>query len=340
MTSTPGAPDISVIIVNHNGRRWLEACLSAVGAQDVPGVEVVLVDNDSSDGSLDLVRERFRAVRLAPAERNLGFAEGNNLGARMARGRYLAFLNNDTEPAPDWARALRRALDVDPSIGLATSQIVYLHDPSIVDSAGDGYLRAGGAFKRLHGQPAALAGESADVFGACGAAFMIRRDLFRELGGFDSDFFMVYEDVDLSFRARLLGYRCVYAADAVVRHAGSASLGRLSPSAVFFGQRNLEWTYLKNMPWPLLLRSLPSHVLYDTAAGVRLASAGLLGSFVKAKWAAVAGIPRILKKRASEQRRRRSTAAALWRAMESGWIRQKYREKQFDFRRGATRTSS
>ena len=339
MTSTPGAPDVSVIIVNHNGRQWLEPCLSALTAQGAPGVEVVLVDNNSSDGSLDLVRERFRDVRLVTAESNLGFAEGNNLGARMARGRYLAFLNNDTIAAPDWARALQRALEVDPSIGLATSQIVYLHDPSIVDSAGDGYLRAGGAFKRLHGQPAALAAESADVFGACGAAFMIRRDLFRELGGFDADFFMVYEDVDLSFRARLRGYRCVYAADAVVRHAGSASLGRLSPSAVFLGQRNLEWTYVKNMPWPLLLRSLPSHVLYDTAAALRLASAGLLGSFLRAKWAAVAGLPRVLKKRTAEQRRRRSSAAVLWRAMESGWIRQKYREKQFDFRRDATRTS-
>jgi GT2 family glycosyltransferase len=339
MTSNPVPADVSIIIVNHNGRRWLESCLSAVVAQDVSGVEVVLVDNDSSDGSLELVRERFRGVRIAPADRNLGFAEGNNLGAGMAGGRYLAFLNNDTVPAPDWVGALRRAIESDPSIGLATSRIVYLHDPSIVDSAGDGYLRAGGAFKRLHGQPAALAGESTDVFGACGAAFMIRRDLFHELGGFDADFFMVYEDVDLSFRARLRGYRCIYAADAVVRHAGSATLGRLSPLAVFYGQRNLEWTYLKNMPWPLLLRSLPTHVLYNAAAAVRFTPAGLFGSFVRAKWAAVAGIPRMLKKRTLEQRRRRSSSAVLWRAMESGWIRRKYLEKQFDFS-GATRTSS
>jgi hypothetical protein len=340
MVSHPVPAEISIVIVNFNGRRWLEPCLSAVIAQDVPGIEVVLVDNDSSDGSIDLVRERFRTVRIAPAGRNLGFAEGNNFGARLAGGRYLAFLNNDTVPAPGWARALRRALEGDPSVGLAASRILYLHDPSIVDSAGDGYLRAGGAFKRWHGQPATLAGESSEVFGACGAAFMIRRDLFEELGGFDPDFFMVYEDVDLSFRARLRGSRCIYAADAVVRHAGSATLGRLSPLAVFYGQRNLEWTYLKNMPWPLLLRSLPNHLLYDSAAAVRFASAGLLGSFIRAKWAAAAGMPRLLKKRAGEQRRRRSSAAVLWDAMESGWIRRKYVEKQFDFRREPTRSGS
>jgi GT2 family glycosyltransferase len=210
---------------------------------------------------------------------------------------------------------------------------VYLDDPSIVDSAGDGYLRAGGAFKRFHGQPAAHAGEAADVFGACGAAFMIRRGLFEELGGFDEDFFMVYEDVDLSFRARARGYRCVYVPDAVVWHAGSGSLGRLSPSAVFYGQRNLEWAYVKNMPSLLLLRSLPSHLLFDLAAALRFLAAGLLGSYVKGKLAALAGLPAMMRKRARAQRERSANASDLWHAMDSGWIGIKRREKQFDFHR-------
>jgi hypothetical protein len=327
------APDVSVIIVNYNGRRWLEGCLAAVGAQtDAGGVEVILVDNGSSDGSVDLVRERFAHVRVHVADRNLGFAAGNNAGARLAQGSYLAILNNDTVVQPGWLAALKRPFETDSSIGLSTSRIVYLDDPSIVDSAGDGYLRAGGAFKRFHGQPAARAGEAADVFGACGAAFMIRRGLFEDLHGFDEDFFMVYEDVDLSFRARARGYRCVYVPDAIVWHAGSGSLGRLSPSAVFYGQRNLEWTYVKNMPWRLLLQSLPNHLLFDVAAALRFLAAGLFGPYLKGKLAAMAGIPAVMRKRAQAERDRRANASELWQAMDSGWMGIKRREKQFDFR--------
>ena len=168
---------------------------------------------------------------------------------------------------------------------------MYLHDPSVVDSAGDGYLRAGGAFKRFHGAPSASAGQPGDVFGACGAACMFRKDVFMDLGGFDEDFFMIYEDVDISYRARLRGYRCTYAPNAIVHHAGSGALGRNSPMSVYLGQRNLEWTYLKNTPWPLLIRSFPSHVLYDAAGLLAYASRGLLGPYLKGKWAALQGRP-------------------------------------------------
>ena len=158
---------------------------------------------------------------------------------------------------------------------------------------------------------------------------MIRSEVFAELGGFDEDFFMVYEDVDLSYRARLLGYRCWYVADALVRHVGSGSLGRVSAGAVFLGQRNLEWTYIKNTPWPLLLRSLPNHLLYDAAAGIRYAVAGKLPSYWRGKCAALIGLPAILRKRGLVQRTRRAKSRAIWRTMEGGWIRRKHREKRF-----------
>ena len=217
-------------------------------------------------------------------------------------------------------------------MGLTTSRIVYLHDPSIIDSAGDGYLRAGGAFKRFHGQPAAASGVSGEVFGACGAAFMIRREIFEELGGFDDDFFMVYEDVDLSYRARLRGHRCIYVAGAIVHHAGSGTLRRGSAAAVFFGQRNLEWTYFKNTPPGLLIRSFPSHVLYDAAAFLTYASVGLAGPYVKGKLSALAGLPGMLRKRSSVQRSRVASTATLWKLMDANWIGHKVREKRFDSR--------
>ena len=161
-----------------------------------------------------------------------------------------------------------------PDRDLVTSRIVFLDRPDIVDSAGDGYLRAGGAFKHGHGAYIAGFTSSREVFGACGAAFLIRRDVFERLHGFDEDFFMVYEDVDLSYRARLAGYRCWYAADAVVRHAGSGTLGVMSSTAVFHGQRNLEWVWLKNTPRGLLLRTIPSHLAYIARRGSALCDEG------------------------------------------------------------------
>jgi GT2 family glycosyltransferase len=220
-----------------------------------------------------------------------------------------------------------------------------MHDPDVVDSAGDGYLRCGGAFKHAHGQPAALAAESREVFGVCGAACMIRRDVIDDLLApdgslFDEDFFIVYEDVDLSYRARLRGHRAVYVADAVVEHAGSGTIGRASAESVFLGQRNLEWTWIKNTPWPLLLRSGPSHVAYGLAAGARYAASGLFGAWLRGKIAAVGGLPHSLRKRREIQGRGLAPARDLWRVMEPGWIGIKRREKRFDLSRSRRSTES
>lgn len=323
-------PDISVIIVNHNGRRWLGGCLAAVLRQEDVAPEIVFIDNASSDGSAAYVAEQFPTVRVVTLADNLGFAGGNNAGARIAHGRYLAFLNNDTEADAHWLVSLRDALDANPDAGLATSRIVYMHDPTLLDSAGDAYTRAGGAFKRGHGQGEMSYRESCDVFGACGAACMVRRDLFEALGGFDEDFFLVYEDVDLSYRAQLRGHRCLYVADAFVKHAGSASMGTVSRTSVFYGQRNLEWVYVKNTPWPILLRTLPGHLLYSLAGGAYLAFAGHFGTWLAAKWAALAGLPAVRGRRRAIQNTRVADTRRLWKLMERRWFGLKWREKRFD----------
>ena len=220
---------------------------------------------------------------------NRGFAGGNNAGVREARGRYVALLNNDTSADPGWLRALLGGVDEAAGYALVTSRIVYMHDPDVIDSAGDGVLRWGGAFKRHHGAPASAATVTEEVFGVCGAACLMPKAVFDELGGFDEDFFASHEDVDLSYRARLRGYRCRYVADAVVRHVGSATLGTVSPFSVFHGQRNLEWMYVKNTPASLLVRTLPGHVVYDIAAAVHFARIGMLRPYLRAKIAAAAG---------------------------------------------------
>lgn len=324
------ATSISVIVVNYNGRAMIGACLDGLRAQDEPPAEIVVVDNGSTDGSAALVRERHPDVRVVALTTNRGFAGGNNAGVAATQGRRLAFLNNDAVAAPAWLRRLSGALDAHPWAAMATSKIVYRDHPTVLDSAGDGLSRWGGAFKRHHGQPVTRAQTTCEVFGACGAAFMIDREVFDEVGGFDEDFFLSHEDVDLSYRVQLSGRGCVYVADAVVAHAVSATLGRISTQAVFHGQRNLEWLYVKNTPWPLLLRTLPGHIAYALASGAYHAYVGQFGPFVRGKAAAALGLPRMLAKRRSIQRTRRSTSARLWRLMEPGWLGIKWREKRFD----------
>jgi len=324
------SPEVSVVVVTWNGRAYLEPCLAAVAAQQGIDAEAILVDNGSTDGTVDFVRARFPQVRIVALADNRGFAGGNNAGAREARGRFVAFLNNDTVADPGWLRALRDGIDPAAGFLLTTSRIVYMHDASIVDSAGDGLFRWGGAFKRFHGAPAHLADVSQEVFGVCGGACLVSKTVFDELGGFDEEFFFSHEDVDLSYRARLRGYRCRYVAGAVVRHHGSATGGRTPAFAVFQGQRNLEWMYLKNTPASLLLRTLPGHLLYNAAGAVHFARLGLLGTFLRAKAAAVAGAWRMWRKRVAVQRTRRVGARAIAPLLERRWLTAKMREKRFD----------
>jgi GT2 family glycosyltransferase len=324
------SPEVSIVIVTWNGRQYLEPCLEAVAAQQGIDAEVILVDNASTDGTLDFVRGRFPQVRVVPLAENHGFTGGNNAGAREARGRFIAFLNNDTIADPGWLRALRGGIDPAAGFLLTTSRIVYMHDASIVDSAGDGLFRWGGAFKRHHGATSDLAGGSQEVFAVCGGACLVSKAVFDELGGFDDDFFFSHEDVDLSYRARLRGYRCRYVADAVVRHHGSGTSGGATAFAVFQGQRNLEWMYLKNTPASLLVRTLPGHVLYNAAGAVHFARRGLLGTFLRAKAAALAGLPRMWRKRAAVQRARTVDARAIEAHLERRWLAVKVREKRFD----------
>ena len=321
-------PDISVIVLNHNGRQWLTGCLDALTAQvGAPPFETIVVDNASTDGSAELLAARFSSLTLVQIDTNVGFAAGNAIGATRAAGSALVFLNNDTIPAPDWLARLHASIANRPSYALATSRIVFMDQPDMLDSAGDGYLRAGGAFKRGHGARAHDYSASQEVFGACGAAFLIRRSVYESLGGFDERFFMVYEDVDLSYRARLLGHRCWYAADAVVRHAGSATLGVASPAAVFYGQRNLEWTWLKNTPRSLLVRTAIPHLLYVLAGLAHYARTGRLIPAVKGKWAALLGVPALLKDRRVVQRTSVVNPRVVEQMMDTGWLALKRREK-------------
>lgn len=252
-------PRASIIIVNYNNCDYLQGCLESV-LHSCGDDEIILVDNHSSDGSVALVQEHFPAVRLLQSPTNLGFAGGCNYGARQATGAYLAFLNPDTVVEPAWLDALIDALSRDPAIGLATSQILLLRDPKCINTAGNDIHYTGLTLCRDMGKPRHQHVETQEVGGISGAAFAVRRDVFAHLDGFDASFFTYMEDTDLSWRARLAGYRCVYVPTSIVYHDYTLRFG---PRKTFYQERNRYLMLFKNMQWRTLLALLPALLLAE-----------------------------------------------------------------------------
>ncbi len=252
-------PAVSVVVVSYNSRAFLGPCLRALLADAGPELEVIVFDNQSGDGSAEFVATQFPQVRLLRGGRNLGFGEGNNAAVAQARGAYVAFLNPDTVVAPGWLEPLIAALEGDPTVGLATARLV-LHDaPARLNTAGNSVHISGLTLCRGMGRPADAypAGEVAAV---SGAAFVMRRELFQALGGFDGAFFMYMEDTDLAWRARLAGYACHYVPQSVVAHHYGLRFG---PRKVYFQERNRYLMLLKSLRWPTLLALLPALLLAE-----------------------------------------------------------------------------
>jgi GT2 family glycosyltransferase len=250
----------SVVIVNYNGAAYLGDCLESVQRGLPLDCEIILVDNASTDESLRLVRERFPQVKLLHSNHNLGFAGGNNFGAQLARGRYLVFLNPDTLVEPGWLQALLAPLESDPQVGLTTARIVLMSDPATINTCGNQIHLSGLTLCRGADTPRELWDAPAEVSAVSGAAFAIRRDLFVEIGGFDSDFFLYMEDTDLSWRARLAGYTCLYVPGSVVHHDYRLRFG---PHKTFYQERNRYLMLLKNLRWSTLLLLAPSLLLAE-----------------------------------------------------------------------------
>lgn len=254
------APRASIIIVNYNGRTHLPRCLDSLLADNMANVEIIVVDNASTDGSADLVVHDYPQVRLIRSQENLGFGGANNLAAAQSQGRYLAFLNPDTMVTVGWLDALFTALEEQPQAGLVTSQILLLDQPGHINAAGNEMHLTGLTLCRGLGEEVGRWQQGDRVTAVSGAAFVMRRSLFIELGGFDADYFMYFEDTDLSLRARLLGYDCLYVPNSVVYHDYQLRFG---PRKTFYEERNRYMTLLKALRWPTLLLLLPVWLLAE-----------------------------------------------------------------------------
>jgi GT2 family glycosyltransferase len=251
-------PRASIIIVNYNGRQTLDACLHSVAQPGTPGREVILVDNDSRDGSAEYVAAHYPDIRLVRSGANLGFGAGNNLAARSAQGEFLAFLNPDAAAEPRWLEALIAALEREPQAGLATAMVLLADEPDRVNACGNDMHLTGLTLCRGMGEPRGAFSATAEVGAVSGAAFAVRRDLFEALGGFDESFFLYVEDSDLSLRARLAGHRLLCVPEALVYHDYRLQFG---PQKAYYQERNRLLMLLKAFRWRTLLVLAPALAL-------------------------------------------------------------------------------
>jgi len=287
-----------VIIVNWNGGNVLEQCLLSVSQQTFHNFEVIVVDNASTDNSLDIVKVALPSAKILRMEENIGFAAANNAAVRAAAGQWLALLNSDAFPAPDWLDSLLNASEkLSAPLFLASCQI-QANDPGKLDGTGDQYNIGGMAWRRQHNEAVIDAVAVMDeVFSACGAAAFYPRDAFLQAGGFDESFFSYLEDVDLGFRLRLLGYRCYYVPEARVLHVGSSSLGKESDFAIYHSLRNMTWAFYKNMPSPYFWKYLPLHILASLYYSFFYALCCCPWVSLRAARDALVGLPAILRAR-------------------------------------------
>lgn len=289
-------PLISVIVVNYNGKKFLSDCFNSLFHQTYNPFEVIMVDNASNDGSIEYVQQNFPDVKLYTQSTNLGFAGGTNAGIRQAGGDFILTLNNDTILTPDFIDELVKPMVSDPFVGMCASKMIF--PDGRINSTAICISRSGAAWDRGlgeldHGQYDV----AEEVFGPCAGAALYRRTMLHEIGLFDEDFFLFMEDVDLAFRARLSGWKCVYVPTALVVHIHGGTANAGSDTAVYYVNRNFLWYVIKNFPFRTFVISLPWILGRNCAVIFYYTLSGKFQTIVKAKTDALRGLPLMIRKR-------------------------------------------
>ena len=303
----------SVIIPHWNGKQFLQPCLDALAAQTYPDIEVIIVDNASSDGSQAYIKEHYPSVRLIELDTNTGFTGACNAGMKAAKGDYVSLLNNDTEVDPNWVAAVVDAFKRHPDAGMIASKMLLFDKRDHIHTVGDYFTvdgRAGnrGVWQKDEGQ----FDQEEFVFSACGGSSAYRKEMLDQIGLLDDDFFFLLEDMDLGWRAQLAGWRCLYTPSAIVYHHLSATGGGVTAS--YHDGRNQIYLLVKNYPselwrryrWLILKAQWRQFMDAVRAWRGKAARARLRGMF-----AGLRGIPRMLKKRRQIQQMRTVSTEAL-----------------------------
>lgn len=310
-------PFFSVIVPNYNGRRHLPDLLAALERQTFTDFELIFADDASSDDSVACVEQSFPTARILTNRHNIGFVANANAAADAALGRVIVLLNNDTEPDSNWLAELAKNITQHPDAAIVASKLLLFDKRDHLHTTGDllgvdGIPRNRGVWEEDRGQY----DDQTEIFGGCGGAMAIRKDVWQALGGFDEEFWMYLEDVDFAFRAQLAGWKAVFAPSARVYHKVSSSGG--DDLSSFYVGRNTLWTIAKNMPTGLLIRHLPEIVTAQAQIAIdalrhwrgiaaRARLRGQLAGFL--------GLPAQLRKRRTIQRQRMIADAELERRL-------------------------
>lgn len=306
---------LALIIVNWNSWDMLSRCLEKLEAQTRRDFSLLVIDNASAAPAPEDLLSSHPGARLVTNTSNLGFAAANNQAvALLEDAEWLVLLNPDAFPEPDWLEQLMEAALKNPDYAMFASRQMMDSDHARLDGDGDACHISGMVWREGHGESAS-GFEPREVFSPCAAAALYRRDAFVAAGGFDEDFFCYVEDVDLGFRLRLMGHRCLLVPRAVVYHIGSATTGgQRSDFSAYHGHRNMVWCFVKNMPGILFWALLPLHIAANAAAV--LALRGQRSVILKAKFGALARLPAMWRKRRAIQKNRKASVAAMWRALD------------------------
>jgi GT2 family glycosyltransferase len=309
---------LSIVIPTWNGLGMIDECMAAVREQTVEDLEVIVVDNGSTDGSVEFIRRHYPEVLVIALPTNLGFATAVNAGINASNGQFVALLNNDAVPDRRWAEELLAAMEHG---DIAASLMLEYANPERTDSRGESLSKWGVPYRDGHGESASGMSleDYPEIFAASGGASIYRRAVLEHVGVFDPQYFAYLEDVDLSFRARLAGYRVVLAPRATVRHRGGATARDLGDFQLYQFIKNSQLLLWKNMPLPLLIKVLPRFgviQLHLLGAAVRRRAAP---AALRAYLAILVTFPMILLKRRRVQRLQRASTQEIERWLTDRW---------------------
>lgn len=307
----------SILIVNWNSWELLSNCLEALSKQTCRDFKVFVSDNASDLPPPDNIFKIIPDLTYVQNDTNLGFAKANNKLLEMVETDWVVLLNPDAFPEPYWLENLFKASQRYVDYAFFSSRLLQANSPELLDGDGDCYHISGLVWRNGH-RTEKIRGinEPVEVFSPCAAAAMYSMEAINKVGGFDEDFFCYVEDVDLGYRMRLAGYRCLLVPDSVVHHVGSATTGsQHSDFAVYHGHRNLVWTFIKNTPGFLFWVLLPLHLLMNIVTVTWFSLRGQGRIVLRSKWDAVKKIPVFWRKRVKIQSSRVASVKDIWRVL-------------------------